>query len=473
MLVGGLIPNTYMEHFCSTKKSTARRLPLLSLALAGMFSGCQTGPSLEQSIRTGNTAQAAALIEKGRDIDKPDEIAGTPLQYAVEYGEIEIARLLLEKGADVNHTDNANRSPLRIAVAKGNCEMIHLLAAKGADVNQSVVSWGSILDFACNSGNRLVVQELLNDGAKPDPQALITAVSSRREAVVELILSRSAEFQLQISDLNEALYVAAQRGYQPAVKLLIAHHADVNMQMTMGVNSTNHITPLQVAAVWGHDAVCEALIQAGAQINAKDASGRDALALAIGVLQLQAAAVLVNAGATFAIATNTLDERFHSAIYLKLLADKQLSENNVSGARHGYTDASARLAEAQPEYSQLAKTDKRKAATEEFLAEMLVAAVGGFAEGMASSYGSYNSYNSMAQISALKHSSTPAQYSANYSAAMAQYRPPPVVYGNLAGGDTSHGVSRLRTEANASEYKASVCNALINQMAQTLKGVSP
>lgn len=480
-----LPPMSLRDHFELTPKYESdfpmkprTFFPLVLAALVVIFTGCQTYPrrqtdSLQQSIRAGNTAEALQLIQEGKDIDKPDQSGLTPLCIAVERGDAAVVRALI---------------------------------AKGANVNQAVGNSGTVLTLACSTGNRAIVEALMNAGAKPDAGALIAATRSHDHEgasdVVDLVLSRRAEFHLQADDLNNALYWAAWEGNLPVVKLLLAHNADPNAQMMLG--KWKMMTALHAAVESGQKAVCAALIDAGAQINAKDSDWQDPLELAISIPQLGPASALVNAGATFAMKTNTVEERYYSGIYQKLLADKQAMKKQNVDAKENYVSALTMLTAVKTEYVKKATTDSKKAKHDLFWHAVLAAAAGGVAQA-AADINSYNSYRSRAQMYALAHSSTMSQYDANFDSLMAAYRPPPINYASaqpvnytyphplnnggmpanvardtkdqtpmykitVTTGSVQDKVARLRAEANLLTHRVEVCQVLIGEIQQIQKG---
>jgi ankyrin repeat protein len=438
---------------------------------AELFAGCQSCP-LQQSIRRGDQSAALKMIQNGKGLDKPDNLGNTALLCAAQRGNLAVARALIEKGADLNHRNNAGAFPLSIAAARGNAEMVRLLLTKGADVNQATPKFHlTALVFASRAGNRGIVADLLNARASAEtaPMALVEAASRGHLPVVELLLARGTQLNLQANHLNAALLAGARCGSLAVVNLLLAHHASANCRGSGGQ------TPLIAAAASGHTSVCAALLRVGAPIEWKDQAGDTALSAAIRAFQLAAAGLLVNAGATFAGSTNTLNERFCLAIYQKLLADKQVAETETAEARRNYTTALAALTAAQAEFAKLAKHDNRKASSKAFWGAVLQGVAAGMAEGAASSaagYHSYSSYKNTAQLVALRNAKTPGQYSANVGALMKQYHLAPVAYGTIvpvsrASGE-SPAIQRLRAEARNLNAKAELCQQLIADIQQAL-----
>ena len=85
------------------------------------------------------------------------------------------------------------------------------------------------------------------------------------------------EFVFVLSYLfrSSALHFAAYFGHLPGIDFLIAHGADIH-----SAANPKRMTPLILAAIGGHDDVCERLLEKGAHVGAKDKRGRTALSYA-------------------------------------------------------------------------------------------------------------------------------------------------------------------------------------------------
>lgn len=178
----------------------------------------------------GDAAKVRLLLSKGAKVDTRSKLGRTALLIAAyNDGAIEAARLLLEKDADVNARDKGGASVLALAAAANNIELARILISKGAKVNN--------------------VDEL---GFTP----LLNAAGN--------------------SDRNAAM-----------VKLLIEHGAQVNVKSADSVETVKNgplmigrVTPLQLAAQDNYEAT-EALLKAGADINAKDIRNATPLVFAV------------------------------------------------------------------------------------------------------------------------------------------------------------------------------------------------
>jgi uncharacterized protein len=225
----------------------------------------------------------------------------TPLLYAARRGCAECAGILIKAGADVNLTDPDGVSPLLLAALNFSFDTAALLVRQGADVDKWDI-WGRSPLYAAVDMNTLpisgradrpsldrttgteLIQILLEAGANPNLQLkLFPPYRSLRD-------DRGADGLLAVG--STALIRAAKAGDLPAMKLLLAHDANVELP------TVNGITPLMAAA--GNSsasldtrgrykseeqaiASVQLLLTAGASINARDRQGQTALFGAAGL----------------------------------------------------------------------------------------------------------------------------------------------------------------------------------------------
>jgi uncharacterized protein len=219
----------------------------------------------------------------------------TPLMYAARKGCLQCAETLLKAGANKDLTDPDDVSPLLLATLNFNFDVAALLVKKGANVNKWD-TWGRSPIYAAVDMNTLptggradrpsldkttgleLIAMLLDAGANPNLQLkLFPPYRSLRD-------DRGADTLLSIG--TTPLVRASKAGDVEAMKLLIAHGANVDLPTATG------ITPLMAASGNGSvnldtrgrykteaqaiEAV-ELLVKSGANINARDRGGQTAL----------------------------------------------------------------------------------------------------------------------------------------------------------------------------------------------------
>jgi ankyrin repeat protein len=137
---------------------------------------------------------------------------------------------------------------------------------------------------AARDGNTARIVELLDAGAQVNSPgsghtALEGAIEARSAAVVKLLLERGANPNAPLAKWERItvtpLDVATDKDDAEIVTLLLAHGAGANE-----VEPTSGFTILMAAAMAGHTAAVQALLDGGADPNAHDPRGETALHLA-------------------------------------------------------------------------------------------------------------------------------------------------------------------------------------------------
>lgn len=135
------------------------------------------------------------------------------------------------------------------AIAAGDAARVKSLLQSGTDANARDASGATALMIAAGSGNLAVVNALL--AAKADVNAVDERVWSA---------------------LMKAVYNAElDRGFPDVVQALIDAGANIEAPIAFGVR------PLMLAAGYGEAAVVDVLLQAGADFSAKNDGGRTAM----------------------------------------------------------------------------------------------------------------------------------------------------------------------------------------------------
>jgi len=225
----------------------------------------------------GTADSVAAILAQHPDVDARNAFDATALILAA--ADERKARLLIDHGADVNAHSRMGRTPLGMAASCDGCSrVVRLLLSKGADPNYRDKGGMTPLWLAASAGDADSVRALLDAGAGVDTPS---------------------------NDGTTPLMHAVQNCNLEIVNLLLAHHANVHAASTDGgaVKSGPiellHVTPLHYAAPYCPTDVVRALLDAGADPNARDGRGMTPLMLSVGSETQDAAVVrvLIHAGA--------------------------------------------------------------------------------------------------------------------------------------------------------------------------------
>ena len=215
-------------------------------------------------------AGVQALLDSGADVNAKDENDMTALHWAASGGNEELVELLISKGADVNAKEEVGWTPLHYAAAMNHKAIAELLLAKGADVNAKAKDGKTPQDFAYGATAEL----LLKHGGKSD--SILVAARVGDLAGVQALLDSGADVNAKHENGMTPLHLAATWGHKEVAELLIDNGADVNAKEEVGW------TPLHYAAAMNHKAIAELLLASDADVNAKANDGRTSIDFAYG-----------------------------------------------------------------------------------------------------------------------------------------------------------------------------------------------
>jgi cytohesin len=240
--------------------------------------------------REGCTDCAKALVEAGAKIDAYDPDNITPLIFATLNAHFDTAKYLVNAGADVNRWDFWGRTSLWAAVdfntlPRGGrpdrpstddttpIELVDLLLAKGANPNallkfappyrdngadrggdQALTTGASVLMRAANGGDADAVKRLLAAGARTDLALYKTWKGGGMGGITPLMVGSG--YGNAVIDTRGRLRTEAQA--VETVKLLLEAKADVNAKDDLGN------TALTGAVLRGWNQMVKTLIAAGA-----------------------------------------------------------------------------------------------------------------------------------------------------------------------------------------------------------------
>ena len=193
------------------------------------------------------------------------------------------------------------------ACKSGDDSLVLSLINSGVNVNClariDCREWSPLM-MASDKGHTDVVQLLLERGAQVDLQnnvgltALIWASDKGHTDIVKLLLERGAQIDLQNNDEWTALMMASSCGQTEIVKLLLERGAQVDLQDNVGQ------TVLIEASDTGQTEIVKLLLERGAQIDLQDNFGLTALMWASDREQTEIVKLLLERGAQVDLQNN-------------------------------------------------------------------------------------------------------------------------------------------------------------------------
>ncbi|HEX5887734.1 MAG TPA: ankyrin repeat domain-containing protein [Pyrinomonadaceae bacterium] len=257
--------------------------PVVSTANAQQQPADSVKRQLYESFNKGDVQRFATLVDS-TDKKQRDEFLLYVLSQAKQ-SPIEFVRVLLDKGAAVNQPTRY-KTPLMHAAGEGYADVVTLLLARGAEVNV-ITDEGNAVMEAVKGGHVETLKLLLEAKAdvkavhRTGEQALMMAARQRsyrtpstepNPEIVRLLLAHGADPNAKNRWDETALMFANTAA---KVKLLAAKGADLEAKDQEGR------TALMKAASRGDVGVVGALVENGANVNAVDSKGSNALFYAL------------------------------------------------------------------------------------------------------------------------------------------------------------------------------------------------
>ena len=243
-------------------------------------------------------AVCQVLIDAGADIETKDDMGRSPLHCACRSGALLAVKVLVEAGAGVRVTDKEGDTCLTLASCFGRTETVrYLVGLLQVDVNHKDNDGSTALLQAADENHADVVEVLIDAGADVDVKdeaglsPLLLACLSGARAVVKVLLKAGAYVCVADNKGNGCLMCASREHTETVRTLLCMPEVDMNQ-------STKGFTSLHGAVLKKHPDMVQLLIDAGADIEAKDDEMYyTPLHCACEVGELEVVKMLVEAGA--------------------------------------------------------------------------------------------------------------------------------------------------------------------------------
>ena len=267
----------------------------------------------------GDRVAVMALLKKAADVNAAQGDGMTALHWAAMNGDLEMTQMLLVAGANVRATTRLGTyTPLYLASQQGHAGVIDALVKAGADVKAGTPNGTTPLMVAAASGELDAVKVLVENGGDVNGKdgvrqqtPLMYAAASNRAAVIEYLASKGADLKAtsKVSNLanlsREGLgfggnpQVPGGQGAQQAqARRAPMPGVDRNYSLNELIVAHGGLTPLLYAARQGYLESAEALLKAGADVNATSkGDGSSPLLMAVINGHFDLAKMLIDRGA--------------------------------------------------------------------------------------------------------------------------------------------------------------------------------
>ncbi len=295
---------------------------IVLLCIAGLMIAAAPDTRIADAAKRGDRDAVRALLKEAAEVNAAQGDGMTGLHWAAVNGDAELAQMLLYAGANVKSaTRIGGYTPLFMAAENGQPRVVEVLLKANADAKQTAMNGFTPLMMAAMSGEKNSIKLLLDAGADPNAMEsergqtpLILAAAFDRAEAVKLLLAHGAKPDIASKIVQPVALVqrpdgggpvpatqqpangqpaAGQRGQRGGPDPQQAQGQQQGQQQQQaqmngadassrgGGNPKAGLTPLMYAARQGNTDAAKALVEGGADLNAKSADYSSALLLGI------------------------------------------------------------------------------------------------------------------------------------------------------------------------------------------------
>ena len=275
---------------------------LMLLAAAGSTAAADGDTRLADAAMRQDVTAVRTLVAQKVDVNIPGQDGTPALHWAVRVDDIDTTKLLLGAGAQATMANRYGLTPMAIAASNGSAAMIGVLADAGADVNAPDPAGDTPLMNATRVGRIDAVTVLLDRGATINATdatfqqtALMVAVRENHPEVVKLLIGRGASVKAKTRIGRTPPWVLPNSvpGFGHGIGIVRGGLPTRGSRPPI----PGGMTPLLYAARDGRLDIVQMLLDAGADINERDANDIPALIAAITNNHPDVAHFLIDRGA--------------------------------------------------------------------------------------------------------------------------------------------------------------------------------
>lgn len=234
-----------------------RFVPLLLLLPVSVYCA-----SIRELCAAGDERAVTAWLDAGGSPDAPDQSTGMrPLHAAVSTGNFAVAQILLNRGAHIDARNTVTgESPLQYVVRLRQTQAAAFLLTNGASVGSRDATGYTVLHTAVEAGDAGILRQVLDAAVRATNGGipLYTVLDDKRNW-----------------DGNTPLHLAAKRGSEQTIRLLVSYGASLNAR-----NDADGNTPLHCAVATDSLRAVKALAGCGASLVVRNFKDQTPLQLA-------------------------------------------------------------------------------------------------------------------------------------------------------------------------------------------------